>query len=98
MTRTWPPCKHTNNRPSGANVIAVGFDKPDATSASEKLGGTVAASARSRHNTIKSSTRTALRNGLFIGSPGGRLEQGPYQTSSVENRRAERSPGRNCRA
>src|SRR5262245_64146655 len=43
MTRSWPPWRQTNSRPSGANAIAVAFVRPLATSDSVNPDGRVAA-------------------------------------------------------
>src|SRR6266403_6158077 len=42
-TRSWPPCRHTKMRPSGAKSIAVGLESPPAICVSEKPAGKVAA-------------------------------------------------------
>ena len=42
MTRSCPPCRQTNSRPSGANSIAVGLVRPLATRLSVKPEGSTA--------------------------------------------------------
>src|SRR5688500_18940391 len=62
MTRSAPPCCVTNKRPSGANAIAVAFERPDTTCVSVNPEGSVAADALTASN-------TAARLSLMASAP-----------------------------
>ena len=65
ITRSRPPCSHTNSRPSGANCIAVGLFKPLATSASVKPAGRVAARLGVKKETLSRLLRELGGRGLI---------------------------------
>jgi hypothetical protein len=61
MTRNWPFCWQTNNRPSGANSIAVGLAMPLAMTDSLKPEGRFAAEAATP---VKNNKKPPNRAGL----------------------------------
>src|SRR5262249_29481155 len=63
--------------------IAVGFERPDATCASEKLAGRVAAIALVWHTTTSTAAHIALRQTLIIASPMRPAMSKPHTRGSI---------------
>ena len=59
ITRSRPPCSHTNRRPSGAKAMAVGLARPLATVVSVNPDGNVAAATGVGAATPSATTRQA---------------------------------------
>ena len=77
---------HTKSRPSGANAIAVGFDRPDATSVSAKpCGKRGRPRLRAAHHDQEQHAHCAAIESCHCVA----AEQGTYQTSSVIQSAAE---------
>jgi hypothetical protein len=93
MTRSWPPCRQTNSRPSGAKAMAVGLLRPVATRVSVKPEGRVAAWAAAAR-VVRSRTETNERT-RAIG--GGRERMGTSWSRAGTPRARKRGAGQDGR-